>query len=537
MRSPVIAVCLAASLCLAQDWIARYSSGTGEHDYARGLAVDRQGNSYVVGEAWSTWGIALVKYTPDGETAWTRTYGEERFTDFGGMSAVSTRDNGVVVVAEVYASGQNGFSLRKYDLDGGLVWDTVYWHSLAGEPVSGLLPVRAVTDASNAIYVTGSALTSATQEDVVVCRFESTGGLDWARIVDGPRHTFDTGRDIALDASGNVLVSATSVCLNDLSNAVVLKYSPDGTPLWTYTYKPNSNWESQGRDIAVRNGNEVYMSASGYDVTGGPSECLLLKLSSSGETLWTRADTASSLNTWASLAVDTSGNAYVVGQYGRTMRTRKYSASGSLLWKADYWTVDTTFANGILATLSSDQGVYSSGKRAAGSGQYDFLVVRYSPGGQPLWHAFDDSMDYCVNTPETAVLDPSGNIVVTGRSQHLQVSQDDFITMKFRASGAIEEQLATPVGTEHVITVSPSVVSSRCRFSAPAAERPSVLRIVDIAGRTVRGISVPSGRAGDRVSVTWDTRDEHGQLVPNGVYFVRVAQAQAQAVCKVIVQR
>ncbi len=522
---------VAAASLSAQDWIARYSTGAEDHDYARGLAVDLQGNSYVVGQAW---GIALVKYTPGGETAWTRAYGEERFSDFGGMSAVVTRDNGIVVVAEVYESGQNGFSLRKYDLDGGVLWDTVYWHSSAGEPV-GTYHVRAVTDASKAIYVTGSALASETQTDIVTCRFDSSGGLDWARIVDGPRHTFDDGQDIALDASGNVLVSATSVGLNDRLNAVVLKYSPDGTPLWTYTYLPNSNWESQGRDIAARNGNEVYMSAWGHDVTGGPDECLLLKLSSTGDTLWTRTDSGSSLNTWASLAVDTSGNAYVVGSYGRTMRTRKYSASGSLLWKADYWAVDTTHASGILATLSSDQGVYTTGGRYAGIGEYDFLVVRYTSGGQPLWHAFDDSSDYCNNTPADAAVDPSGNIVVAGRSEHLQVSQDDFITMKFRASGAVEEQPKTPVEDEYVILASPSIVSNRCRFTVPAGERQSVLTIADITGRTVRGIPVSAGRAGDRVSVTWDMRDEHGQPVPNGVYFARVAQAQA--VCRVIVTR
>jgi flagellar hook assembly protein FlgD len=69
----------------------------------------------------------------------------------------------------------------------------------------------------------------------------------------------------------------------------------------------------------------------------------------------------------------------------------------------------------------------------------------------------------------------------------------------------------------------------------PASEHQSVLRIAAITGKIVRGMPVPAGRTGERVSVTWDTRDEHGQLVPNGVYFVRVAQAQA--VCKVIVQR
>jgi hypothetical protein len=354
--------------------------------------------------------------------------------------------------------------------------------------------------------------------------------------VDGPRHTFDDGKDIALDASGNVLVSATSVGLNNRLNAVVLKYSPDGTPLWSYTYLPNTNWESQGRDIDAGNGGAVYVSAWRQDVTGGPWECLLVKLSSSGETLWTRADSGSS----ASLAVDTSGNAYVVGQYGRTMRTRKYSASGSLLWKADYWAMDTTYASGILATLSGDQGVYSTGVRYAGVvGEYDFLVVRYSIGGQPLWHAFDDSSDYCNNTPAGAAVDASGNIVVTGRSEHLQVSQDDFITMKFRASGGVQESPLPPQPLAGRIAVSPSIVSGLCRFSMVTGRRQSVLRIADITGRIVCGIPVPTGRAGDRVSVTWDTRDEHGQLVPNGVYFVRVAQAQAQAqaVCKVIVQR
>ena len=79
-----------------------------------------------------------------------------------------------------------------------------------------------------------------------------------------------------------------------------------------------------------------------------------------------------------------------------------------------------------------------------------------------------------------------------------------------------------------------------CRLRAPSVSYDQHLRIcpfylANISGRTVRGTTVPTSRAGDRVSVTWDTRDEHGQSVPNGVYLVRVAQAQA--VCKVVVQR
>jgi len=531
----VIAVCLAASLCLAQDWVARYSTGPRDQDDARGLAVDQQGNSYVVGYAWA---IVLIKYMPSGETAWTRAYGEERFQYFYGMSAALTRDSGVVVVAEVYKSGSDGLCVLKYNTDGGLLWDTVYWHSSTGQPLAIPDPPGLAIDASNRIYVTGSAQTSATLTDILVCRFGSSGGLDWARIVDGPRHSSDAGHNIALDSLGNVLVSATETGLNDRLNAVVLKYTSDGTQLWTYTHQPNTNWETQGSGTAVTAGNHVYVTAWGRDVTGGPYETMLLKLTAPGETLWTRADTASSMWSWASLAVDTSGNAYVVGEVGRTMRTRKYSASGVLSWKTDYCSIDTTLSYGVLATLTHDQGVYSTGFRYnIHTGQSSFLAVRYSAGGQSLWHDMSDTADSCTNQPVAAAADPWDNIIATGMSNHLETQQYDFVTMKFRASGGVQESPMPPQPLAGRVTVSPSIVSSLCRFAMPTGVRLSILRVVDIAGKSVRGMPVPSGRTRDYVSVTWDTRDEHGQLVPNGVYFATLESGSARSSCKFIVQR
>jgi len=377
--------------------------------------------------------------------------------------------------------------------------------------------------------------------DIVVCRFGSTGGLDWSRIVDGPRHDYDFGDGIVLDATGDVLVSGTESGLNNRLNAVVLKYSADGTPLWTYTYQPNSNWETQGRDIAVATGGQVYVTAWRHNVTGGPYETMLMTLTPSGETLWTGADTASSESPWASLAVDTAGGAYVVGKVARTMRTWKYSASGALAWKADYSTIDTTSTYGVLATLSHDQGVYSTGYRFISEGGFAFLVVKYSAAGQHRWHVCAESMDNCVDRTVAAAVDPSDNLIVTGKSTHLEIQQDDFITMKFRASGAVEERQATPVEPTHVILASPSVVTSLCRFSVPAGERASDLSIADIAGRAVREIAVPAGRADERVSVTWDARVAQGRPVPNGVYFVRTqpqpSSFKPQASCKLIVQR
>jgi hypothetical protein len=222
-----------------------------------------------------------------------------------------------------------------------------------------------------------------------------------------------------------------------------------------------------------------------------------------------------------------------------TMRLWKYDRNGQRLWRQDYRGTDTFATATFFIAPSGDQGVYVAGYRAPDLLHPDYMVAKYSSAGVKLWGAFGgDSSDANSEFPGAASVDRDGSIILAGTSA-LTDGTEEILTMKFRASGAIEEQPATPIESEHAVMASPSVVSGRCRFTLPTGERQSVLRISDITGRMVRGIPVSAGKASQRTSVTWDTRDEQGKLVPNGVYFVRAAQAQAQAqaVCKVIVRR
>ncbi len=514
-RALVLLFLVAAAALSAQDWIARYSTGHYHQDAGLALAVDYWGNSYVVGYA-DPKAIVVIKYSPQGESLWTRTKHLSDCSDFGGMGTAIGRDGNLFVAGLVRSGTQNGYRVLRYRPDGTCLTDTAFWHTNAGGNFPGYIfsyPQCIAMDGTGSFYCGGTTQSESTSFDIVTSRFAPNGTLRWTRLFDGQRHDFDAAFALAVDSSGNALVAGGTTDASNHGDAVVLKYDSAGTQLWAYAHRANTNYGSQARGIAA-DGSGIYVGG-----TGGES-------GSHG------------------LVVDVNGNAVAAGArrlsgFGRiTMRAWSYSPSGQLMWRQDYRGADTMQTSGYFATTLDGQDICISGFRLPGGVMnHDYLVAKYSSDGTKLWSAFGgDSSDTHSEIPGAVAVDRDGNIILTGTSKHTDLTEE-ILTMKFRASGAVEELPMTPVASEHIIMASPSVVSTRCRFTVPAGWRQSVLRIADITGRKVRGIPVPSGKAGDRVSVMWDTRNEHGQLVPNGVYFVTLECGSARSSCKIIVQR
>jgi hypothetical protein len=180
--------------------------------------------------------------------------------------------------------------------------------------------------------------------------------------------------------------------------------------------------------------------------------------------------------------------------------------------------------------------IYVTGySQGVGTGS-DCTTLCYDLAGGLRWlHRYCGEGGAGHDKGQAICLDALGNIIVAGYATMASTGMD-MLLIKYPPSGpGVAENCAPMVVPEQMLSASPTVVSRLCRLTVPAGKHQANLSIADISGGTVREIPVPTGREGDRVSVTWDTRDERGHLVPNGVYFVRVAQAQA--VCKVIVQR
>jgi hypothetical protein len=477
--------------------------------------------------------IVVIKYSPQGERLWTRTKQLSDCSDFGGMGTAIGRDGNLFVAGLVRSGTQNGYRVLRYQPDGTCLTDTAFWHSNAGGnfPSYSSYPLCVGMDGLGCIYSGGTTQSESTSFDIVTGRFAPDGTQRWTRLFDGQRHDFDAGFALSTGAGGNALVAGGTVDASNHEDAVVLSYDTAGTLQWAYAHRANTNYGSRAYGIAA--------DGSGICVAGTSSNgTLVLRLAQDGDSIWSRDDSGAGRG----VALDSSGNAFVAGSWTvrtdvHTMRLWKYDRTGRRLWRKDYYGSDTLSTATYFIAPGGDQGVYVAGYRLPDILHPDYMVAKYDSAGTKVWSAFGgDSSDTHSEIPGAVAVDRDGNMIMTGTSKHTD-GTEEILTMKFRASGAVEEQPMTPVESEHDIRASPSVVSSRCRFSVPAGDRQSVLRIVDIAGRMVRAIPVSAGKTDERVAVTWDTRDEQGRTVPNGVYFVTLASGSARSSCKVIVQR
>lgn len=270
---------------------ATYYGGTGE-DCGWSLKTDQSGNIFVSGDTKSTTGIATTgafqttintsyhdPYLAKFSSAGTRIWG----TYFGGSGNDRTARNAMVLDASgnVYITGTNNTAndmwittpgayqrtngstsaydepfVAKFNTNGSLIWGTYFGGPLHDQSYSLAL------DASNNVYITGAvtsttliATTGAHQTalaggtDAFICKLNSSGSaVLWSTYYGGTGT--DVGNTIAVDPSGNVIVSGYTTSTSGIASTgayktsymggaydgFLLKFSPSGSRIWgTYT--------------------------------------------------------------------------------------------------------------------------------------------------------------------------------------------------------------------------------------------------------------------------------------------------------------
>lgn len=278
----------------------------------------------------------------------------------------------------------------------------------------------------------------------------SWGQVDtvWVRHYDGPVHHQDYAVAVAVDDSGNVIVTGLSVGDTTSSgfrryDLCTIKYKSNGDTAWLrrFTGSPSIYNELSGhlprKSLTLDSSGNVYIAGP----SGGQTDFIdayTIKYRPNGDTAWVRRYGGPG---WSdddpyALALDQQGNVYVTGQ-GDSSRvlTLKYDNQGNLLWKRSYPSVrGTSWSSASSIGLSGSGDIYVGGSfnPHVDSASY-FLIVKYNPNGDTVWTRRYESPLYDGGINALAV-DSIGNVYATGVITALDTFRD-WCTVKYRPNG------------------------------------------------------------------------------------------------------
>ncbi|HEY9593755.1 MAG TPA: SBBP repeat-containing protein, partial [Spirochaetia bacterium] len=333
------AVAVDSSGCI---YAAGSIAGTTTCDFGNGQTATGTGSTNVV----------LVKYDSAGSAQWARTMsstssasaifysvdidGQGNVCAVGHVQGTSTYDFGNGATATGVWSGSNAVVV-KYDSSGNAQWACTL---AAGSSVGACFYGVAIDSGGN-VYAAGNmsagtvnfgndVSASATGASGLLVKYSSSGAAQWARVGS------DYFQSVVVDSSGDIIVVGGTIG----------KYSPAGVAQWS-----SAAFTGGYSAVAVAANGDIYAAEvinGTYTISFGGSafvagtctgvNVVVTKYDQDGVPRWAQSTTVGADNSYYnSIAVDSSGNLYVVGNmcgastytFGNGVSTSGSSTAGS----------------------------------------------------------------------------------------------------------------------------------------------------------------------------------------------------------------
>lgn len=290
--------------------------------------------------------------------------------------------------------------------------------------------------------------------DAAIAKFGTDGKLKWLRRPGGTER--DSAQSIALDATGNVLVTGFFRGIGKFAplesnsaghrDVFVAKYDPTGTLIWIR--RAGGLLIDEGRGISADPDDNILVTggfegeasfAQDMSITAkGDGDAFIAKYDPNGTLLWVR-QAGGQEHTWGNAVVaDSVGNVLVSGAFSETATfdgttltssndlgafVAKYSPEGELLWaKAGdgsgrdiAYAVSVDAKDNALIAGNFSRTIQFDGTRLESMGGRDAFVVKYQADGTLAWA---QSFGGPENDAARAIAsDGRGRILITGSFQ------------------------------------------------------------------------------------------------------------------------
>ncbi len=308
-------------------------------------------------------------------------------------------------------------------------------------PGTDALPRAVAVDGAGNVIVTGfSGYSGNNDSDYATIQYSNAGMPLWTNIYNGPGNGPDQANALAVDTSGNVIVTgfAATTSNDSFGDYATIKYSSAGVSLWTNRYDGPAHKRDVGLAVAVDDVGNVFVAGHSEINSSGGYDFVTIKYSSGGLALWTNRHGGAVANSRCSLGVDGLGNVVVSGtadgliggDYG-DYTTIKYAGNGAPLWTNFYGASASSTDRVESMALDPNGNVFVTGHTV--ESDFDMVTVAYSSAGVPLWtNRFNGSANG-EDAPAGVAVDSKGDVIVAGYSK--TGSSIDYATIKYSGAG------------------------------------------------------------------------------------------------------
>jgi predicted Rdx family selenoprotein len=358
--------------------------------------------------------------------AWVRIY--DFGSDGGGWVGIDASGN--VVTG---GNSERDFYIVKYSgTDGALLWERR--HDGSTNTADSLYAMA--LDPSGNVVVTGTLSQGTSSNDWYTAKYAAANGaLLWERRFSAwTTIGYPAGGGLAVDKGGNVIV--TGVVDGDMYTA---KFAGvDGALLWEKLFSTGLAFD-HGRAVAVDSSGNVIVTGGVNRVTTDSDYYTAKYAGENGALLWEHRynGPSNSFDGPTAVAVDAIGNVAVTGISGHDVYTAKYAAAnGALLWERRYSGPPSgRWQSGLAVAVDRHGNVVVTGY-AGNPANDDYYTAKYAAAdGALLWERRYDGPGNSDDMAGALALDANDNVVVTGRSEaSTNFYSGDIYTAKYSAA-------------------------------------------------------------------------------------------------------
>ena len=506
------------------QWSSVYNGSANDTDVVTSMTVDNQGNVYVTGYSkGSTTGrdIATVKYNSSGQQIWAVRFNDDNSDKDDAANAIAVDAVGNVYVTG-YSTGLTSFKdiiTVKYSSSGNVVWSSRY-NGLGND--DDLASAIAVDGLGN-VFVTGYSVGLISSEDFLTIKYNSAGTELWIDTYDNPEmNDIDIANAMILDGSGNIYVTGYSIGTGSAEDFATVKYNALGDELWVRRYNGTGNDYDITSAIAVDGSGNVIVT--GFSAGNGSSEdYATIKYDPQGNSLWVNRynGNSNSYDISTSVAADDQGNVYVTGYSydeitSEDYATIKYSPDGNQLWVSKYNGTSGEYDIATSVKVDFKGDVYVTGYSFDFDTKENYATVKYNSAGSEIWVQVYNGASDGSDIASALFTDANDNVYVTGYSYDGPNSVD-YVTFKYSQTVGINQISGSVVNGYELKQNYPNPFNPVTNLEFGIAKLGYVsLKIYDILGKEITTLVNENLNPG-----TYSVEFDAGNLT-SGIYFYRL---------------